>query len=529
MFSITTFLLLLAIAAATAGLVRKVKIPLPLLQIAAGVVLAWPIGLHVELEPEAFLLIFIAPLLFIDGNRIPKGDFRRFRKMILTLAFGLVIATVLVIGTLVEVCLPAIPPFVAFALASALSPTDAVAVSGISGNTPVPSKLMSVLQGEALFNDASGLVCLNVAIGAIVTGGFSWSRAAGSLVVVAVGGIIVGLLLAFLFARFQRLVFGSRADVPEGRILLVVALPFAAFELAEHFHLSGILAAATAGMTLLRFGLFDQDERVARTQTVSVLHALELGLNGVVFVLLGLQLPAIFESAPHVVREGGFGSWWALGFTIIATGVGLLLMRFAWVLVSMKLAMRRGRPIPMRLVLAISFAGARGAVSLAATLTLPLVVDTPDGPYPAREVGVCIAAAVILLSLVAASIGLPLTLRGVELDDDVSEQRLTVRAALVEAAIAAVEQELENAGDSETTAAAANIVLDVYRSHADQGDEAAKLEGAVRRLRLIGVIAERRCLHELFRERKIEDVTFFETLRRLDSLEDTLAEPVGHH
>lgn len=529
MLSITTFLLLLAIAAATAGLVRKVRIPLPLLQIAAGALLAWPIGLHVELDPEAFLLIFIAPLLFIDGNRIPKGDFRRFRKMILTLAFGLVVATVLVVGTLVEVCLPAIPPFVAFALASALSPTDAVAVSGISGNTPVPSKLMSVLQGEALFNDASGLVCLNVAIAAIATGGFSWSRAAGSLVVVAVGGIVVGLVLAFLFARFQRLVFGSRDDVPEARILLVVALPFAAFELAEHFHLSGILAAATAGMTLLRFGLFDQDERVARTQTMSVLHALELGLNGVVFVLLGLQLPAIVKSAPRVVNEGGFGSWGALGFTIVATGVGLLLMRFAWVLVSMKLAMRRRRPIPMRLVLAISFAGARGAVSLAATLTLPLIVDTPDGAYPAREVGVCIAAAVILLSLVVASIGLPLTLRGVELDDDVSEQRLTVRAALVEAAIAAVEQERENDADSETTAAAANIVLDVYRSHADQGDEAAKLEGAVRRLRLVGVIAERRCLHELFHERKIEDTTFFETLRRLDSLEDTLAEPVGHH
>ena len=532
MQAVSVGLLLLLVAAVTTGIVRKVRIPLPLLQIAAGAVLAC-VGLHVELEPELFLLVFIPPLLFIDGWRIPKADFRRFRKTILLLAFGLVVVSVLAIGTLIELCIPAIPPFVAFALASALSPTDAVAVAGIAGRTSVPPKLMHILQGEALLNDASGLVCLRVAIAAIATGTFSWSRAAASLALVALGGIVVGFCVAWFFSRLQKLAFGTRDDAPEARILLVVTIPYIAYVLGEQVHVSGILAAAAAGMVMPRLGLFDPSESVARRQTMSVLGALELGLNGLVFVLLGLQLPAIVRNAPHVVAEGRLGSWPVLVLATVGTAFGLFAVRFAWAWVSMRLTLRRRPEAPiLRIVVATAFAGARGAVSLAATLTLPLVVVTPEGAYPARDVGVCIAAGVILLSLVSASIGLPFAFRGVQLEDreDTGEARAALRASLGEVGIAAVERARDEAKDPGSLEAAVDIVVDAYRMRpTDEGSEHALRAQSVFDLRRIGIAAERQHVTELYRKQEIDDVLHFESLRELDALEEAIAKPAPQH
>ena len=532
MQTVSIGLLLLAVAAVTTGVVRKVPVPLPLLQIAAGAVLAC-LGIDVELEPELFLLVFIPPLLFIDGWRIPKSDFRRFRKTILLLAFGLVVVTVLAIGTLIELFIPAIPPFVAFALASALSPTDAVAVAGIAGRTPIPPRLMHILQGEALLNDASGLVCLRVAIAAIATGTFSWSRAAASLALVAAGGIAVGFCVAWLFSRLQKLVFGTRDDAPEGRILLIVVIPYSAYVLGEHVHVSGVLAAAAAGMVLPRLGIFDLSEGVSRRQTITVLGALELGLNGLVFVLLGLQLPAIVGNAPHVVSAGHLGSWPVLALAIVGTAFGLFAIRFVWAWVSMRLTLReRPHGAMLRIVAATAFAGARGAVSLAATLTLPLVVTTDEGTYPAREVGVCIAAGVILLSLVSASIGLPFAFRGVNLEDpdDNGAARAALRASLVEAGIAAVERVRDEAADPGALAEALRIVLDAYRLRpTDEGSPQALRARSVRDLRRIGIAAERHHLGELFRKHEIDDVLFYEAMRDIDALEEVVAKPAPRH
>lgn len=527
MHDVTIYLGLLAAAAITIGIRRAVPLPLPLLQVAVGALLAWPLGIEMALEPEVFLLVFISPLLFLDGWRIPKHEFRRMQKVILLMAFGLVVFSVIGVGVLVHAVVPSMPVFVAFALAAALSPTDAVAVSGIGGRAKIPTRLMHVLGGEALFNDASGLVCLRVAIAAAATGAFSWATAAGSLVVVSVGGVAIGGGVAWLFARAQRLVFRRQRDASDARMLLVITLPFAAYLAGEHAHVSGILAAATAGMVLSRLEVFDVSDRAGRHQTATVFEAGEHALNGIVFLLLGLRLPAIATAAPRVI------TWSSWGVAVLAASLGLFALRWLWVWVTFRVTVYRHRKadradppgrVSLRLVTATAFAGVRGAVSLAAAVLVPSVVSTEAGPYPAQEVAVSIAAGVIVLSLVSATIALPLVLRGVEIPEPEGgrEQRAALRASLAEAAIAAIEHARNERG--ERAEAAAEIVLEPYRARLDGELDAdrGEREAMERALRLVGLRAERDLLHRKWKARAIDDQLYRELLGEIDANEEAL-------
>ena len=412
-------LVCLTAAGLCAGVVRRVPLPLPLVQTVAGTLLAWPLGMDLELDPHAFLLVMIPPLLFIDAWRIPKRDFRRSRAKILLMAFGLVAITVLGVGLLIDWLVPAIPLPVAFAIAAALSPTDAVAVAGMTGRVRVPPRLMTILQGEALFNDAAGLVAMRVAVGAMLTGAFSWGHAVGSFVLVAAGGVAVGVALTWLFARLLKVVLGSRDESEAGaRILLLLVLPYAAYLAADHLGLSGIVAAAAGGMVANRFAIIDPHHRATRLQGVAAFHMIELALNGLVFVLLGLQLPLIVREWPTIALDAQLTHAELAADVALVIGA-LLAIRFAWVWVSLKLTIYRQRargdvPVapPLRLMVAMAVAGVRGAVSLAAALTLPLTL-TDGSRFPAREVAIFVCAIVIVVWLVGASVGLPLLLRSV--------------------------------------------------------------------------------------------------------------------
>jgi len=478
----------------------------------------------VELEPEVFLLVFIPPLLFLDGWRIPKRAFKQMRNVILFMAFGLVIFTVLGVGFLVHAVVPTMPLFVAFALAAALSPTDAVAVSGITGRAKVPSRLMHVLGGEALMNDASGLVCLRVAIAGAATGVFSWASAARSLVLVSIGGVAIGAGVAWLFARAQRLVFRRHHEASDARLLLIITLPYAAYLAAEHAHVSGILAAATAGMVLPRLEVYEVSDREGRRQAATVLDALEHALNGVVFLLLGLKLPIIAGFAPQVI------AWPLLGTAVVVASFGLFAMRWLWVWLTLRITLYRHRKpgmpathVSIRLVTATAFAGVRGAVSLAAALLVPMTIATETGPYRAQEVAVSIAAGVIVLSLVSASIGLPLVLRGVEIPEvDGREQRGQVRAALAEAAILAIEQAREEKG--ERAAEAAELVLEQYRARTagEVPPDLRAQEVLERELRLVALHAERDLLHQKWKRQGVDDAVYRELMHEIDTNEEAL-------
>ena len=231
----TVFLLLLLVA--LSGVIVRFfpQLPLPVLQVGLGALTALPVtGVRLAFDPELFLLLFVSPLLFVDGWRVPKREFFQLRGPILTLALGLVLFTVIGAGYFVHGAIPAIPLSAAFALAAVLSPTDAVAVSAVAGRIKVPPRLMHVLEGEALLNDASGLVALKYAVAATLTGRFSPWEASGSFFLIALGGLAVGTAVAWLFGWVQDKLIGWRGEALSVQVVLLrLLLPFGVYLLAE--------------------------------------------------------------------------------------------------------------------------------------------------------------------------------------------------------------------------------------------------------------------------------------------------------
>ena len=445
MHTVETVLLVLMLGALTGITARYLRaIPLPLIQIALGTALAWPQqGLHIAFDPELFLLLFIPPLLFADGWRIPKREFFSLYKPILKLAFGLVLVTVLGLGYLIHWLIPEMPLTVAFALAAVVSPTDAVAVSAITRNLGMPSKTMHVLEGESLLNDASGLVALKFAIAATLTGLFSWSEAAKEFVWMAVGGLAAGALIGWGFAVARDTVTRKLGDVAATQmVLLLVLLPFAAYIVGEFIGVSGILAAVAAGITT-NFADLNRSEFITeRMQTEGTWAMVESAFNGAIFLLLGLQLPSIIGTT---LEQAG-DHWWVPVGQVVAISTALLLMRWLWLSTGVHTSLWRAHAEgklaekPSRLLtLATTLAGIRGAVTLAGALSVPLLLN--DGsPFPGRSQLVFLATGTILFTLLIGSIGLPLVLRRLPPSGEpasVQEER-QARLAACKAAIASM-------------------------------------------------------------------------------------------
>lgn len=415
MHTVETVLLVLMLGALSGIAARYVRaIPLPLIQIALGALLSWPQkGLHIAFDPELFLLLFIPPLLFADGWRIPKREFFALYRPILKLALGLVLFTVIGLGWLIHWMIPEIPLTVAFALAAVVSPTDAVAVSAITRNLGMPAKTMHILEGESLLNDASGLVALKFAVAATLTGLFSWTEAAKEFLWMAVGGLGAGALIGWGFARGRALVTSRVGDIAATQmVLLLVLLPFAAYIVGERIGVSGILAAVAAGITT-NFADLNRGAFVAeRMQTEGTWTLVESSFNGAIFLLLGLQLPSILGG---IDDYGQHGTWAMLGY-VAAISTALLLMRWIWLTLgvrrSLAKAHRAGQvEAPSHLLnLATTLAGIRGAISLAGALSVPLLLNNGQ-PFPARELLVFLATGTILFTLLVGSVGLPLVLR----------------------------------------------------------------------------------------------------------------------
>lgn len=218
MHSIQIVLAMLLVVAASGYLVRIIpfSMPLPLLQIALGAVISGVFDGGYELQPEVFFLLFLPPLLFLDGWRIPKQGLFRDKNVILELALGLVVFTVLGIGFLIHWMIPTMPLPLAFALAAILSPTDPVALSSITSRVPIPKRMMHILEGESLLNDATGLVCFQFAVAAVLTGNFSLATASLTFVWVLVVGLSLGIATTYVLSRVQRWVWRHFGGVSGG-------------------------------------------------------------------------------------------------------------------------------------------------------------------------------------------------------------------------------------------------------------------------------------------------------------------------
>ena len=307
MAEVTTALVMLLAVVVSGALTRAspLPVPRPLVQIALGVLIAVVGGLTVRLEPDIFFLLFLPPLLFLDGWRIPKGALYRDRRTVLQLALGLVVCTVLGVGYFVHWLIPAMPLAVAFALAAVVSPTDPVAVSGIAERVPVPNRLLHILEGELLLNDASGLTCLRFAVAAALTGSFSLSAAVGSFVWLAIGGVAIGIGVTWAITTAKHWVSRRFGEETGTEILVSLLIPFGAYMLAEELECSGILAAVAAGIAMSFIEQSDRALAVTRVRRSAVWDAIQFALTGIVFVLLGEQLPGLWQRSAEVVSLTG--------------------------------------------------------------------------------------------------------------------------------------------------------------------------------------------------------------------------------
>ncbi|KQX25731.1 sodium:proton antiporter [Sphingomonas sp. Root50] len=510
-----------------------VSVPTPLVQILLGAGIGLSTSYRVELDPELFLLLFLPPLLFLDGWRIPKDELLKDVSTVVELALGLVLLTVLGMGLFIHWMIPAMPLAIAFALAAVVSPTDPIAVSAIAARVPIPRRMMHILEGESLLNDASGLVCLRFAVAAALTGTFSAGSAALDFLWVAGVGLAIGVAVTLAVTRVKAWVTRRWGEDTGSQILVSLLIPFGSYLLAEHWHASGILAAVSAGVTMSFAEISRQTMAVTRMRRNSVWDTIQFALNGIIFVLLGEQLPAILAGAEQTVALTGHSAPIWLGVYVIAIVAGLAALRFLWVWASLKLTILRKRDRQTalhspdwRLVAAMSFAGVRGAITLAGVLTLPLALG--DGtPFPARDLAIFLAAGVIIVSLVIASIALPMLLKGLTMPAEPSRQAEedAARVAAAEAAIRAIEHRQHalavDHGEADRYAAAGARVMDLYRERIEsrsQGlsDATRAEEGLVREFGLVGVKAERAALAELARARQIGSETARKLTRELD-------------
>jgi CPA1 family monovalent cation:H+ antiporter len=533
-------MLLAVIASAYMKRMLAAGIPLPLVQIALGAGIAAWSGHGIQLDPELFFLLFIPPLLFLDGWRIPNTGLFRDRVVILELALGLVIFTVLGAGYLIHWMIPAMPLPVAFALAAILSPTDPVAVGSIASRAPIPKRLMHILEGEALLNDASGLVCFRFAVAAALTGSFSLTSASLTFVWLAAAGIATGVAVTSAVAWLQGRLTARYGEPAGSPILVSLLIPFGAYLVAERLHASGILAAVSAGITMSYVELGGQALAATRIERTAVWDTVQFTLNGVMFVLLGEQLPDILRGASESLEQSGHLNAWWLVLYAFAISFGLIALRFAWVWATLRVTLYRrswrargsgaGKP-HWRLLLATALAGARGAITLAGVLTLPLFLPSGE-PFPARDLTILLASSVILISLLAASIGLPRLLGGMHFPEEPADrqQEDMARRQAAAAAIAAIERaELALADDHHPDvlpqAAARVIALYEYRlnvawSAEDQNKEHfRKLDRAERELRLAAMKAERQAIFDLARHHTISDETARRLVREIDLVE----------
>ena len=407
---------LLAAVVVLAMVARRFRLPYPIVLVLGGLALGFvPHVPRVRLDPDVVFLVFLPPLLFNAAWATSFRDFRANLRSIGLLAFGLVLLTTVGVAAVAHAVVPGLPWPTAFVLGAVVAPTDAVAATAIMQRLGVPRRVVSVVEGESLVNDATGLVAWRFALGAAVTGVFVPWQASLEFVEAAVGGIAVGIVVGWLLAQVQ-----LRIDDALIEITLSFLAAYAAYLAAENLHLSGVLAVVAAGLYVGRRSpeLFSPNTRM---QGLAVWGMAVFVLNGLAFILVGLQLPGILDglSARPVPSLVWYAA--AVSLTVIA-------VRVAWTFPGAYLprllpSVRRRELLPPRRDVAVTaWSGMRGAVSLAAALALP--VTLPGGSlFPGRDLVLFVTFCVILITLVLQGLSLPLLITGLRVTGDGREHQ----------------------------------------------------------------------------------------------------------
>lgn len=384
-------------------------IPIALIQIAVGIIVALVAqNFTVEIESEWFLLLFIAPLLYYDGAHFPREQLWKMRLPILGNAIVLVLLTTIIGGLFVHWLIPSIPLEAAFALMAILSPTDPVAVNGIAKRVHIPERIMNLVRGESLINDASGLIAFKYAVAAIVTGYFSIQSAATDFLYMFFIGALIGVLgaIALFWIRLHLRRIGI-VDVTF-YVLLQVLTPFILFFLSEEvFHASGVISVVAGG--IIASIIKEKAESIIAQEQVVTQHVwsiLTFTLNGIIFILLGMMLPTATNSV--LVSEEKSNS--VLILYVLAIGLIVLLIRFLWTMFFNFIDKKRFENNDISTIkdhIITTLVGVRGTITMVGILSLPFIIDG-GALFPERQLLLFLAAGVILFTLVMATIFLPL-------------------------------------------------------------------------------------------------------------------------
>jgi CPA1 family monovalent cation:H+ antiporter len=527
-FENALILLLLLAGLSVAG--RRLPWPLPITYVVgAGLAALWPAFPRVELDPGFFFLCFVPPLLFSDGWLMPLRDFWAAKRPIFTLATGLVVSTTLVVGLVAYALVPGLPLAMAFALGAVVSPTDAVAVAAITQKLKVPPRLTAVLNGESLMNDATGLVAFKFALGAVAVGAFSVRAAAMEFVVLALGGLAVGLAVSWLVGRLRDLL--QRIHGADAMLETTISLltPYAAYLAAGALGVSNILAVAAAG---LYAGWRDplRMDPATRQTTWAVWQVVLFWMNGLAFVLLGLQLPTILGVV------GARYPWHELALMIAAVASTAIGVRLVWMfpggylpwLLFRRSRLAEPRP-PWRWLAVAGRAGMRGTITLAAALSIPVLAA--DGtPFPGRDIVIFLSTAVILVTLLLQGTTLEALIArlGVKPDDTQLKEERLARIAAVEAGLKHLRGASFVATTPEEDAALSEIISEYEHRLAELTADGETRASAIvrrrtgRRQRLAALEAERTALDDLWRRDVITDETHRPLQHLLDHEESLL-------
>ena len=404
--------LLLAVAV-LALLARRLHIPYPILFVIGGLLLGLiPKLPKVRLDPKLVFLFFLPPLLFPAALFTSWRDFRANLRPISLLAIGLVLFTTIAVALLAHHFMD-LPLAAGFVLGAIVSPPDAIAATAIADRLRVPRRIVTILEGESLVNDATALVAYRFAVVAVTTGSFSLASAGGQFFIVGLGGILIGLAVGWLAERFHK-----RVDDAPIEITVSLLTPFAAYLPAERLGVSGVLAVVTAGL-YLGWRTPEITNFRTRLQGGPVWEMVEFLLNGFVFILIGLQPPEVLRALSADAIPLRQLVWYALVISL-----AVILIRILWVFPATYLprwlfkTIREKDPYPSwRHVTIVAWTGMRGVVSLAAALALPLMIQ--DGsPFPGRDLILFLTFIVILATLVVQGLSLPPLIRWLGIKDD---------------------------------------------------------------------------------------------------------------
>jgi CPA1 family monovalent cation:H+ antiporter len=406
------YVYLVLIILALVMLANKVRLAYPIVLVIGGLVLSFATPFSkITIDPEMVFFIFLPPLLYETAWQVSWKEFWKWRRVITSFAFPIVIITSCVIAFVSNAIIPGFTLALGFLLGGIISPPDAISATTIMRQVKVPKSMVSIIEGESLLNDASSLIVFRFALAAVITGQFNFKQAAGSFVLVILMGIVIGLLVGAIFYFIHRWL----PTTPSIEIVLTLVTPYCMYYFAEYFHFSGVLAVVSGGFLLSsrRQSMLGYRSRI---QGINVWTSIVFVLNGIIFLLIGLQLPSITQQLGDV--SIGRAIWYGLAISfilifsrLICTFGASLFTRFMSHFITV------ADPNPgFKAPIIFGWSGMRGVVSLAAALSIPLL--TTDGlPFPHRNLILFITFIVILVTLVFQGLTLPWVIRKVNMED----------------------------------------------------------------------------------------------------------------